>query len=266
MAVYNNSLYLGTKEGNKGELYRYDGATTWTSITTTPGTFDTSTSIDGISSMATYNGALYFGTQENNNSDIFRYDNGSGVKNTSSSSLSSRDKVDALLVYNGRIYAGITDSNNAETWRYNCCSDSNSWSRVSIGSGRYITGGNRDIDSAGSMAALGGSLFQMTGDTRSGFGSEVFKYTDYEGQSYALKFQASSDNAGVNESVGLPNTASIFFSAEQQAVNNGGDSVDGTFIFTHGISTSAGAYDVAEDYPTRDYTFGAGYIETVDEA
>ncbi|MEO6508772.1 MAG: hypothetical protein ABIO02_02365, partial [Patescibacteria group bacterium] len=148
----------------------------------------------------------------------------------------------------------------------NCCADSGAWTLVTIGNGQYITGGNSGIDSAGSMAVLGGALYQMTGDVDAGFGSEVFKYTDYEGQSYALKFQAASDNAGVSESANLPNTASIYFAAEQQAVNNGGDSVGGTFVMTHGISTSAGAYDVAEDFPTRDFSFAAGEIATVDEA
>src|SRR5690606_11780911 len=71
MAIYDNSLYLGTggSGGDRAQLYRYDGGTTWTLLNATAGQFTSDTSsINYVKSLATYNGALYLGTQKNNDS------------------------------------------------------------------------------------------------------------------------------------------------------------------------------------------------------
>src|SRR5690606_29950622 len=113
-------------------------------------------------------------------------------------------------------------------------------------------------------AILNGEYYQFAGDSSAGV--EVFKYKDYEGQSYALKFRASSDNAGDDgdDSTTLPNTASLYFAAEQNAVSNGNLANTGTLVATHGITTSADSYDIAEDCPSRDDTLAPGDIVSVD--
>jgi hypothetical protein len=261
LAIYNNSLYIGT--GGTGadgaELYRYDGGTTWTRLNTGVGQFVSTTAIGHATSLATYNGALFIGTEKSNASEVYRYDNGTGFQLVSS--FSSTNEVESLNVYNSRLYAGLSRSNSAETQRYD---GGTSWTLITLGSGQYITGGNTGLDTAGPAAVLNGEYYQFPGDSTNG--TEAFKYRDFEGQSYALKFRAASDNAGSagDDSTTFPNTASLYFAAEQQSVNNGNISVGGTFVATHGLTTNAGAYDIAEDYPTRDDSLVAGEVVIVD--
>jgi hypothetical protein len=270
MGIYNNTLYVGTRESNDAEIARYDGGTTWTRVSSsTPGTINTgeTAEIDAVWSMATYNGALYIGTLEADQAEIYRYDNGSGWQRvTNNTSIETKDQVDALIVYNGRLYAGITESSNAETWRYNGLDDS--WNLVSLGGGQYIPGGTTGIDAAGTISIYGGYIYQATGEVSSSStrGIEVFRYKDIEGQSNAVSFRASSDaTPGVSDSDTFPNIASIRFVASESAVQNANSSGQtGIFSLTHALSTSAGAYDIAEDYPTRDDSLVPGEVVIVD--
>jgi hypothetical protein len=63
---------------------------------------------------------------------------------------------------------------------------------------------------------------------------------------------------------GFLNQASISFSANLQGSNNIGAGGTGSFLFTHGIMTTTGAYDLAEDYPTRDDSLKAGELVSID--
>jgi hypothetical protein len=271
MAVYNNSLYVGTQETDgtdEGDVLRFDGPSTFTSVINTPGTIisgDTS-GIDGIYVMTTYNGALYIGTRQADNSEVYRYDSGTGWQHVTpnASSVETKDQIDAMIVYNGRLYMGVSESSNAETWRYNGVD--NSWTLVSNGGGNYVSGASTGIDNSGTIQVLGGYLYQMTGDTGSGQGAEVYRYQDTEGQSNALLFRAASDEtAGVSDSDSFPNIGAIRFMAEQSAVQNANSgNQTGMFVLTHALSTSAGAYDIAEDYATRDESLKPGEVVVVD--
>jgi len=94
--------------------------------------------------------------------------------------------------------------------------------------------------------------------------AEVYSYSSSEGQSYELKFRAASDDAGEGEQNGLLNTGSIFFSGEDPATGAAGSYQSGRFVFSHGIVTSFGAYDLAEDYATRDDLLRPGDLVSLD--
>ena len=165
MAVYNNSLYIGVEENNGAEIYRYDGGTTWTRVSSsTPGTINTggTTGIDGVPSMATYNGGLYIGTYKNNNAEIYRYDNGTGWFLVNAYSGLNVTTIDSLMVYNGRLHSGAGRGGNVQTDRYD---GGTTWTTLNIGSGQFITGGNTGLDTAGPAATVNGEYFQFAGDT-----------------------------------------------------------------------------------------------------
>jgi hypothetical protein len=66
------------------------------------------------------------------------------------------------------------------------------------------------------------------------------------------------------EQASYPNEGAISFLAEQNPFNNTGNIGTGSFLFTHGITTATGAYDLAEDYPTRDDSLQAGDVVSID--
>src|SRR6185369_11475261 len=79
----------------------------------------------------------------------------------------------------------------------------------------------------------------------------VYTYTKTSGQSYALKFSSV-----------LGNNASISFIGGQQV--DGNSTNTGSFVFSNGMISGAGAYDVAEDYPTRDDSLQPGDLVSID--
>ncbi len=78
LAVYNGRLYGASATGaSTAALYEYaevgSGATDWTLMTSTRGTFGADTSIDGITSLVQFNGTLYMGTNETNVASIYTW-------------------------------------------------------------------------------------------------------------------------------------------------------------------------------------------------
>ena len=126
-----------------------------------------------------------------------------------------------------------------------------------------MASGTADIDEVFSMSAYNGSLYIGTLETNK---AEVYAFSAVEGQSYSLKFGAASDAAGSTEQTGYPNDGAISFLAEQQANGNTGNIGTGSFLFSHGITTAFGAYDLAEDYPTRDDSLIPGDLVSIDQS
>ena len=81
MASVNGTLYIGTRETDSAEVYRYDGGTNWTKVASSS-TFayggGGADQADTVSSMANVGGTLYIGTDDgaNGNAEIYRYDGG----------------------------------------------------------------------------------------------------------------------------------------------------------------------------------------------
>ncbi len=255
MAVYNGQLYAA---GN--DIFRYNGTgtTAWTDVTVSPGTLSsilaltvyngqlyagdnsggdvyrydgvttwtdvvgTPTNLGAIRTMTVYNGQLYAGVQ---NGDIFRYDGGTVWTNISGSTPDVF--VETMTVYNGQLYAG--DNSGNDIFRYD--------------GGTVWT----DVDSTGLaaefLAVYNGSLYAVAGS--------VYKYTANPVQSYALKFKSGEGNE----------IASLWFQGNMSSGQGiEGQQQHGQFIFSHGIQTQTGAYDIAEEFPTWDYSIEAGDI------
>ena len=166
------------------------------------------------------------------------------------------DGAYSLAVYNGSLYAGTYESASAEVYRYD---GGTTWVKVSQAAGTIKSSGTGSIDRAHSMVVYNNGLYVGTNKSAS---AEVYRFDAIEGQSYSLKFGAASDAAGSTEQTGYPNEGSIGFLAEQQA--RGGANT-GTFLFSHGIATTSGAYDLAEDYPTRDDSLVPGDLVSIDQ-
>ena len=271
LTVHNGKLIAGTGETNLSEVYEFNGST-WARISsTTAGTIDTgyTSGIDGIYGLTSYNGSLYASTYHTSgDGEIYRYNGTIGDWSNVSSSVagtvtasggSNLDGILDLVMYNGYLYANSFDpaGNNAYLYRYNDA-ESN-WDRVNGTAGTLETGGTTGIDRMRSMTVSNGVLYFATGEETL---AEVYAYEYGKSQSYSLKFNAASDKAN-DEQNGFLNDGQISFVAEQTGSSTATGST-GSFLFTHGILTSTGAYDVAEDYPTRDHTITPGSLVSID--
>ncbi|MBI4033389.1 carbohydrate binding domain-containing protein [Candidatus Saccharibacteria bacterium] len=268
LIAYGGELWAGTVTGaSTARIYKYRGDT-FVLVNTTPGTFASGTTgVDDITSMAVYENLLFVGTREANLANIYLYDGGYDVSPgsnvfTKTTSTSGRidatndatdvDSVPSMQVYNGRLYAGSETAGLVAIYEYTgkSTSTTNGWTIVNSTRGTF--GAQTGLDSVDTLISFNGSLYVGTEDTASNNGS-VYTYTKTSGNSYSLQF--SSDGS---------NTGGISFVGGQQA--NGNANNTGSFLFTHGIASTAGAYDVAEDYPTRDESLKPGDLVSIDQS
>ena len=138
----------------------------------------------------------------------------------------------------------------------------NNWTRVSSTTAGVITGvASTAINGVYAMNTFNDDLWIGTG--KAATGAEVYSYNAIGAESYNLKFNAASDLAGFEQNSNL-NTGTIQFLAKSGSYSNTGNANTGVFLFSHGINTAFGAYDLAEDYPTRDDTLEAGDVISID--
>jgi parallel beta-helix repeat protein len=197
LAVFGSSLYAGTSESNAGEIYRYDGGTTWTKVSqATAGTIASggTTGINGVPSMTVYDGKLYAGTAELNDGEVYRYDGGTTwtkVSQTTAGTIASGgtadiNGVEQLTVYNGALYAGTEETDGAEIYRYD---GGTTWTKVSqTTAGTVALGGTASVDEIQTLIPHAGSLYAGTNEPNA---AEVLRYSD------SLLSVANSDEAGV---------------------------------------------------------------------
>ena len=262
--VYANNLYIGTSETAAGEVYRYDGGTSWTDVSTS------FSGIDRIASMTVYNGRLYAGAEDAGGAQIYRYDGdvnwtavnaAAGKVCFSGGCTVNIGGVISMAVYNGWLYVGTFQTDGAEIYRFN--ENDLDWTKVSqSAAGTIMSSGTTLINRVSTLVPFNGSLYAGTDESTK---AEVYAFSGIEGLSFSLKFGAASDNAGATEQSGFPNEGSISFLAEQQAnAAFGQGNATGSFLFSNGIVTAFGAYDIAEDYPTRDDSLEAGDVVAID--
>ena len=230
--------------------------------------------------MTVFNGALYIGTYNddgltNGHAEIYRYDGGAAgnwvkVSNPTAGTIasggtSSIDVVATLVPYNGKLYAGTLGSSGsnpdkAEVYVFD--PTANSWSKISnTTAGTIRSGGTSSINGVVSMTVWNGNLYAGTGEANS---AEVYQFSAVNDQSYALKFSAAGTLAGTTEQNTYFNEGSIYFAANLQSSNTNDVGPTGSFVFSHGIATATGSYDVAEDYPTRDSLLSPGDVVSID--
>lgn len=278
MVSFNRNLYIGTTEATKAQLIRLDGSAVWVQLTSAAGTVGATTVVDGITSLAVYNGSLYIGTSKANAAEVYRHDptisdgavaaNFLKVSDTTAGTIvtggtANIDKVISMSVYNGNLYIGTSEPTAGEIYRYDSIKTFVKISNSSAGGIPATSPPTTSITEIPMLQTYNGKLYAFTGKPSA---TEAYEYTTTEGQSYSLMFNAKSDNTGVGEIGGFFNTGSLTFLAEEQARNNEGTENTGRFLLSHGLNTSFGAYDLAEDYPTRDYTLAAADLVSLDTA
>ncbi len=273
-AVYEGKLYAGNltgAAGNAARISQYSGTgTTWTDVTgATAGTIGAETLVDDVVSLAVYNGALYAGTGEAGAANVYKWEQ-SGTNtssaaptvvatdwkkvNNASGKIVSGDTAAAgdsyiLKVYNGRLYAGSQGAAGDDAGSlYEYSGDSSIWSLINSTRGTF--GAEASTNAISMMQEFNGTFYIGTDEGTNGKAS-VYTWTKTAKNSYALKFDSGSGNYGQISFVGTSNSAS-----------NGG--VDGSFLFSHAISLNTGAFDYAEDYPTKDASLVAGDIVSID--
>jgi hypothetical protein len=271
MTVYNGALWAGGSKPNAAEIYRYTGGTTWTRAGTA-GTLVTA-SRDYITAMTVYNGKLYIGvTEPTGSADVIRLDDSGTTAgwaanfvrvNPSQGTMvtggtSAITGISSMSVHNGRLYIGTNKVGNAEIYRF----DNEIFTKVSqLDSGRIALGGTTGIDEISTMISYEADLFVGTKDTTAG--GEVYKNSVVLDESYSLLFHGFNSTLG--ESNGQWNDGEIKYVASAGGqMNSSGGNNPGQFVFSAGLVTAFGAYDVAEDYPTRDQQVQPGDVVSLD--
>jgi hypothetical protein len=279
MAVYNNALFIGASAGNLSDFCRMKNSNNTVEIVTSIGTFDDSltggtVTVGKITSMVVFNGRLAIGyrtapssggllfydsTASDDSNNFISVDSPAGTIGNSSSLAA----VSSLAVYNGKLYVGTEKTNAADIYRYVEGQNTGSvWTKVSQAtSGTIASGGTTNIDMVANMIQYNGNLYAGTYESGR---AEVYSYNVVSDQSYALQFHAGGVEDG-GEQNSLLNTGSISFVASPSGQVNTTINGSGAFLFDHTIITNTGAYDYAEDYPTRDDSLSPGDIVALDE-
>ena len=287
LVSFQGVLYAGTGETDAAALYRYDGlgaaAGSGFTIIGTAGTFSGTaatstnviTAVNNIRTMAVYGGRLFLGIDDGaGTARVMKWD-GNAATGTPYHQVSSTtpgviaedvgsqtgiDQIGAMAIYNDDLYVGTIDSTGiAEVYQIN---DAQTWSKVSSATAGTIGTTTASINGISAMQVFSTDLWIGTEKASQG---EVYSYNISEGESYDLQFHAPADDAD-GEKNGLLNKAFIEFQAEEQAYNNTGNITTGKFNFSHGLNTMTGAYDIAEDYATRDDMIVAGDLVSIDTA
>jgi hypothetical protein len=287
MVVKNGFLYLGVSRGIDADVLRYAGGSGATgtaiflsmNLASATGSFlingTAITTMTEVTAMTVFNGGLVVALRRvggTNGAEVISLSDGPSTGTTAPNSwtrlgsatgtlttggTSAIGNIDSLTVYNGRLYAGTRKGGSqAELYRYEGPA---AWTRL-YATGTLVNGGT-SIDSITNLIQYNDKL--IIGTAKQSGGAEVYSYTSILDQSYALKFRASSTLGG-GEQNGLTNEASIYFVATASANTISTRAQNGAFIFSHGIVTATGAYDVAEDYPTRDTDLQPGDVIEID--
>ncbi len=283
MVVKNGYLYFGVLKPGDADVLRYQGGTGIAgpalsmNLAALTGSFlingTAVTQFSEVTAMATYNGNLIVGLSKPNGAEVLMLSDGGATTTVPNSWLrlnlaagqmatggtSGIDAITSLAVYNGSLYVGTSEANSAEIYRYT--GGSERFFKVSGAAGTIKTGDTSAIDGVVKMIQANGDL--VIGTMERGR-AEIYKNTTKPiDSSYALQFHAKPSIAG-GEQNSVSNYASIFFMASASANLGSNAGNGGAFIFSHGIQTKNGSYDVAEDYPTRDDSLEPGDLVAID--
>ena len=267
-AVFQGRLFAANLTGPAGAAARvavYSGVgTAWVDLNATAGTFGADTAIDDASGIAVWNGSLYVATGDPNLANVYRWEppgtfsvdttvtNWKKVNNTSGKVIAGdATNIDSIILktYNGKLYAGTQTQAGEDTAAlYEYDGVAGSWTLINTTRGTFNA--QTGMNDVSVIQEYNGTMYVGTGDGANGTGS-MYSWSKTLGSSYALKFDSGGSNF-----------ATVTFSTGSGQFTN--NSNGGSFIMSHGLMTSAGAYDVAEDYPTRDETLRPGDIVEVD--
>jgi uncharacterized protein YjiK len=277
---HNGFLYVGITKANGADVYRMDApnpTNTFTRINAAAGNFTAATNMDNVRTLTIFNGSIFAGVDDGaGTARVVRW-NGNytagtvwvGVSSTTAGviaedggSQTGIDRVMSMSVYKNDLYIGTADSTGiGQVYKYDV---GNTWSIVSSSTAGVIpttgSGHNSGISGVTAMTVYNDDIWIGTEEAAS---AEVYSFNSVEGESNKLRFEAQSDNAdGIQNALG--NFGEIQFLAEENGRNVNGNMNTGVFSFSHGINTAVGAYDLAEDYPTRDDTLTPGDLVSLD--
>lgn len=283
MVVKNGYLYFGVLKPGDADVLRYQGGAGIAgpalsmNLAGLTGSYlingTAVTQFSEITAMAVYNGNLVVGLSKPNGAEVLTLSDGGATTTVPNSWLrlnsaagtmvnggtANIDAVTSLAVYNGSLYIGTREENSAEIYRYT--GGSQRFFKVSGAAGTIATGDTSAIDGVVKMIQSNGDLIAATQELGR---AEIYKNTTKPiDSSYALQFHAKPSIAG-GEQNSVSNYASIFFMASASANLGSNAGNGGAFVFSHGIQTKNGSYDVAEDYPTRDDSLEPGDLVAID--
>lgn len=284
MVVKGGYLYLGVLKPGDADVLRYQGGAAAgvflsMNLASLTGSYlingTAQTAFDEVTSMAVYNGSLVVGLKKNNAAEVLMLSDGGGTQTVANSwrrlnfgpgqmvygGTQNIDAVSSIAVYNNNLYIGTLEGDNAEIYRYTGGDDRFLEQTIGLSDGQLVSGDTTSIDGIVRMIQYNGDLVVGTQESGS---AELYKNTFAPvDSSYALKFHAKSQMAG-GEQNSISNYASMYFLASASANLGSNTANSGSFIFSHGIQTRNGSYDVAEDYPTRDDTLEPGDVVGID--
>ena len=292
LVVKNGALYMATRKDGDADVLRYAGGNSSTSsyyvsmnLASTTGSYlingTAVTGVNEITAMTVFNGAVIVAIRRGiGQADVMslndstptgggatspnswtRLNAATGQMAAGAGETTSIDSVSALAVYKGVLYAGTQDPpGTGEIYKY--VGGDKKFIKVSQATaGQLAPGGTTGIAGVANLIPINDDLYAGTND---GITAEVYKLANVNvNKSYSLEFHAAPSVAGGEQGVN-ENLASIFFLASASANLSNSAANTGAFIFSHGIQTRNGSYDVAEDYPTRDNSLEAGDVVAID--
>ncbi len=213
---------------------------------------NTAGTYEGSYSANVYNGYLYVGRgSSNGDGDLLRCepqaagddtlcDNAADFT-TAIDNPNGFTRIAVLTNYDGSMFIGNEGStNNGDIYEF-------------TGSNYKISDVATGLEATYAFAELNGVLYAGRGNSNGD--GQVYYYQKARESSYALKMEAGSS------------TGSMWFSSESfnyQGAGTAYEAQTGAFKFSHGLITEAGAYDLAEMYPTLDASIGAGDVVVLD--
>ena len=151
-------------------------------------------------------------------------------------------RISALMNYDGSLFIGNEGAtNNGDIYEF-------------TGSNYKISDVATGIEATYAFAELNGVLYAGRGNATGN--GQVYYYQKAREASHALRMEAGSS------------TGSMWFSSESLNYQGAGTDYEaqtGAFKFSHGLITEAGAYDLAEMYPTLDGGISAGEVVVLDK-
>lgn len=152
-----------------------------------------------------------------------------------------QDTISSLAVFNGSLYAGQgNDTGDGDIYKF----DGSGWSLSFDGSQEMIE----------TLVTSGNYIY--AGQSHNAGDADVFYLGGKADTSYTLVFQAGS---GIDTMEGK-----LWFANESLYGTSGGAGANvGVFKMSHSLITTAGAYDIAEDYYTEDLSIEAGDVVSI---
>lgn len=182
LQVWNGQLYVATQETNAAMIYRYDGASTFTSITFGPGEILTADAVDmDAVTLISFGGHMWAGARTGGSTArVYKYDGTSATgwylaqaTRGTFGAQAGIDDVTAMAVADGQLFIGVGEANLANIYVYKGSIDRSAiaaantdWQTTTTTSGRIdATADATDIDAVPMLRNYNGRLYAGSSST-----------------------------------------------------------------------------------------------------